>query len=61
MHVWVVFTGGVLQGQFLDVAQVRKLKDMPTRKQLMTHLARLIKKVRASVHVHVCMCWGMLA
>ena len=43
-----VCAGGVLQGQFLDVAMVKQLKDMPTRKELMAKLGRLIRKVRAS-------------
>ena len=37
---------GVMEGQFLDDAGVRRLEKLPTKKELIAMVARLIKQVR---------------
>lgn len=38
-------SGGILQGVYVDVGAVKKLKDLPTRSELMQKIGRLIRKV----------------
>ena len=37
---------GVMEGQFLDDAGVRRLEKLPTKKELIAMVARLIKQAR---------------
>ena len=37
--------GGVLQGEYIELAAVKKLESMPTRAELMQKIGRLIRKV----------------
>ena len=41
--------GGAMSGSFLDGEQVRKLEKMPTKKELITAIAVMVKKVRARI------------
>lgn len=38
-----------MSGSFLDGEQVRKLEKMPTKKELITAIAVMVKKVRARI------------
>ena len=48
---------GVMEGQFLDDAGVRRLEKLPTKKELIAMVARLIKQARvpspAAEHVQM--------
>ncbi|KAK9821422.1 hypothetical protein WJX81_002482 [Elliptochloris bilobata] len=46
-------TAGVMEGSFLDDAGVRRLEKMPTKKELIATIARLIKQVPTKVAVSI--------
>ncbi|EIE19579.1 hypothetical protein COCSUDRAFT_58328 [Coccomyxa subellipsoidea C-169] len=46
-------TGGAMSGSFLDGEQVRKLEKMPTKKELITAIAVMVKKVPTKVAVAI--------
>ncbi|KAK9812575.1 hypothetical protein WJX73_010072 [Symbiochloris irregularis] len=46
-------SGGILQGVYVDLEAVRKLKDMPTRSELMQKLGRLIRKVPTKLAIGI--------
>lgn len=43
-------TAGCMEGKFLDDAMVRRLEKLPSKKELIATIARLIKQARQPAH-----------
>lgn len=49
----LMFTGGCLDGELFDAAQVKKLEDLPSKQELMGKIAGMVKQVPTKVALAV--------